>query len=79
MLRTAGRFIRRVRAYAKRHRMPLIHCGPGARRHELAAQSRPQEPNFTGVFLILVAKAPALVWEVTQSSQGGPHLRRKTA
>ncbi|MBI4611842.1 MAG: hypothetical protein HY726_22865 [Candidatus Rokubacteria bacterium] len=78
LLQMAGRFSRRVHAYAKRRGIPLIHCEPGVRKHELAEQYRPQDSNFTGVFLILVAKAPALVWEVSQNSRGVPHLSRKT-
>ena len=74
----AGRFSRRVHAYAKRRHIPLRHCDPGVRKHELAEQYRPTDPHFTGVFLILVAKAPALVWEVAQNAAGVPHLRRKT-
>jgi hypothetical protein len=78
VLGMAGRFSRRVHAYAKRHRIPLIHCAPGRRKHEIAEQYRPTDPTFTGLFLILVAKAPALVWEVTMSRGGVPHLARKT-
>lgn len=78
VLRMAGRFSRRVHAYAKRRRVPLIHCEPGVRKHELADQHRPPDPNFRGLFLILVAKAPAPVWDVTTSSRGVPHLTRKT-
>jgi hypothetical protein len=78
VLRMAGRFSRRVHAYARRHRIPLLHCEPGVRKHELAEQYRPSAPTFRGVFLILVAKAPALVWEVTHGSSGAPHLTRKT-
>ncbi len=74
----AGRFSRRVHAYAKRRGIPLRHCDPGVRKHELAEQYRPTDPTFTGVFLILVAKAPALVWEVVKGAGGAPHLRRKT-
>ncbi|HYT72169.1 MAG TPA: hypothetical protein VEK78_12355, partial [Gemmatimonadales bacterium] len=74
----AGRFSRRVHAYAKEHRIRLIHCEPGVRKHELAEQHRPPDPMFTGLFLILVAKAPALVWEVTTGPSGVPHLARKT-
>jgi hypothetical protein len=77
LLRMAGRFSRRVHAYAKRRRIPLIHCEPGVHKHTLAEDYRPPDPLFTGLFLILVAKAPALVWEVT-SRGGGPHLARKT-
>lgn len=78
VLRMAGRFSRRVHAYARRHRIPLIHCEPGVRTHELAEQYRPSALTFWGVFLILVAKAPALVWEVTHGSSGAPHVTCKT-
>jgi len=74
----AGRFSRRVHAYAKRRGIPLRHCYAGVRKYELAEQYRPQDPTFTGVFLILVAKATALVWEVAKGAGGVPHLRRKT-
>jgi hypothetical protein len=36
----------------RRRRIPLIHCAPGVRKHELAEQHRPSDANFTGVFLI---------------------------
>jgi hypothetical protein len=78
VLGMAGRFSRRVHAYAKRRRIPLIHCEPGVRKHELAEQHRPAAATFTGLFLILVAKAPAPVWEVTPSAHGVPHLTRKS-
>lgn len=74
----AGRFSRRVHAYAKRRHLPLRHCGPGGRKHELAEQVRPTDPTVTGGVLIRVAKAPARVWEVVQNAGGVPPLRRKT-
>jgi hypothetical protein len=76
--RFAGRFSRRVHAWAKREGIPVVHCPPGARKHELAEAYLPQEPGQLGVFLILVAKAPGLVWEVQHSNDGAPHLQRKT-
>jgi hypothetical protein len=78
LLRMAGRFSRRVHAYAKRRGIPLVHCAPRVRKHELAQQHRPKDPTFTGLFLILVAKARAPVWEVTPSRRGVPHLTRTT-
>lgn len=75
--RLAGRFSRRVHAYAHAHHIPVIHCAPGARKHEVAEQYVPQDPTFEGLFLILVAKAPALVWEVRKGKTGAPHLARK--
>jgi hypothetical protein len=78
VLRMAGRFSRRVHAYARRHHIRLIHCEAGVRKHDLAEQHRPADPTFTGLFLILVAKAPALVWEVIKTPRGAPYLQRKT-
>ncbi len=76
--RMAGRFSRRVHAYAKQNHIPLLHCEMGVRKHELAQQHRPSDPDFQGLFLILVAKAPALVWEVKKCKNDIPHLERKT-
>jgi DNA-binding transcriptional ArsR family regulator len=76
--RLAGRFSRRLHAWAKQQGIPLIHCAPGERKHELAESYLPQDPDQSGLFLILVAKAPALVWEVQHSKNGVPHLQRKT-
>ncbi len=75
--RLAGRFSRRVHAWAKKQGIPLIHCAAGERKHELAEQYLPQDPDQHGLFLILVAKAPGLVWEVTHGKNGVPHLQRK--
>ena len=59
--RLAGRFSRRLHAWAKQQGIPLIHCAPGERKHELAESYLPQDPKQGGLFLILVAKAPGLV------------------
>ncbi|MGW8223842.1 MAG: hypothetical protein ACWGP1_16965 [Syntrophobacteria bacterium] len=76
--RMAGRFSRRVHAYAKNENIPIIHCGPGVRKHEIAQKHLPSDPNFEGLFLILVARAPGLIWEVKTCKNGIPHLERKT-
>jgi len=76
--RLAGRFSRRIHAWANKQTVPLIHCAAGERKHELAERYLPQDPDFHGLFLILVAKAPGLVWEVKHSANGVPHLQRKT-
>jgi hypothetical protein len=70
LMRMAGRLSRRVRAHAKAHQIPLIDCEPGERKHELAEAYLPQDPNFVGVFLILVGRAPAPVWDVQRSKNG---------
>ena len=76
--RMAGRFSRRVHAYAKEKHLPLLHCEPGVKKHELAQKYLPNDPGFEGLFLILVAKAPALIGEVKRCKNGVPHLQRKT-
>jgi len=79
LMRMAGRFSRRVRAHAKAHQIPLIDCAQGERKHELAKQHLPQDPNFVGVFLILVGRAPAPVWDVVRSKGGTLiNIARKT-
>lgn len=64
MMRMAGDFARRVRGYAKRHRVPLIEVPAGERKDDYWEAHRPQDPHFKGVFLILIGRAPAPVWEV---------------
>jgi len=78
LMRFAGRFSRRVRAYAKRRGIPLIYCRRGERKHLIAAQHLPDDPDFVGVFAILVGRAPAPVWDV-KCSKGGKiiDIRRK--
>jgi hypothetical protein len=66
----AGRFSRRVRAYAAANKIPIIDCEKGERKHEIAEDFIPIDPNFSGVFLILVSRAPAQVWDVQQSKEG---------
>ena len=70
LMRMAGRFSRGVRAHAKAHQIPVIDGAPGERKPEIAEEHFPQDPSFTGVFLILVARAPAPVFDVQGSSKG---------
>jgi hypothetical protein len=73
LMRLAGRFSRRVRAYAKEHRIPVIDCGVDERKHELAEKHLETTTVTEGVFLILVGRAQAPVWDVS----GKHHLERK--
>src|SRR5712691_4069387 len=73
----AGDFSRRVYAFAKKHNIVLMHCAIGQKdKHALAEKHVPENPDFQGVFLILVAKAPALVWEAGKNGKGQLVLRR---
>src|SRR5712692_9599207 len=73
LMRMAGRFSRRVRAYAKAHGIPVIDCSVGERKHEVAEQHLETATVTEGVFLILVGRAQAPVWDVS----GNHHLERK--
>ena len=59
LMRLAGRFSRRVRAYGKKSGIPVIDCKPGERKAEIAKQYQPQDPNYVGVYAILVGRASA--------------------
>jgi hypothetical protein len=70
LMRMAGRFARRVRAWANAHQVPVIDCRRGERKHQLAEEYLASHSVGPGVFLILVARASVAVWEVTRSSSG---------
>lgn len=70
LMRLAGRFSRRVRAYAKAHAIPVIDCARGERKHEIAEEYLASHPAAQGLFLILVARAIAPVWDVERSPRG---------
>ena len=72
LMRFAGRFARRVKAWANANGVPVIYCKAGERKHLIAEEhlaARP--PSRPGVFLVLAAKAPASVWEVRRSESTG--------
>lgn len=80
LLRMPGRFARRLRAWAAANNVSVIDCKRGERKHDIAESFLDTHTVVRpGVFLILVARAPATVWEVRRSPNGGPHLLKKTA
>lgn len=76
LMRMAGRFGRRIRAWVKQSEVPIIDCSKGQRKHELAHEYLPSDPRFVGVFLVLVSKSPALVWQVKRFGKGGIDLKK---
>jgi hypothetical protein len=68
LMRMAGRFARRLRASAKAHGIPVIDCRRGERKHLIAEEYLATHTVGPGVFLILVARAMAPVWEVSRSA-----------
>ncbi len=81
LMRMAGRFSRRVRGWAAANGVPVIVCGRGERKHEIAREYLAEHAVLgSGVFLVLVAKAPVPVWDVRQSKAGTiVNLARKSA
>ena len=73
LMRMAGRFSRRLRAFAKARGIPVVECKRGERKHELAEGYLAGHTGQPGLFLILIGKAQAPVWEVT----GKHHLEWK--
>lgn len=77
LMRWAGRFARRLRAFAASRNVPLLEKEPDDRMHEIVEELRPADPNFKGVFAISVHRAPNSVWNVVVYPSGGIHLERK--
>jgi hypothetical protein len=72
LMRLAGRFARRLRASAQAHGIPVIDCKATDRKHQIAEDYLAEHGDQvrTGVFLILVARAPALVWKASRTKTG---------
>ncbi len=78
LMRLAGRFSRRLRAYAKKSGIAVIDCKPGERKGEIAKKYLPQTPGFVGVFAVLVGRAKAPAWHVQRNKEGNiTHIVRK--
>lgn len=79
LMRMAGRFSRRLRAWAKAHGIAVIDCPPKQRKHELAEQYLATHAVGPGLFLVLAAKSQAIVWDVRMSGTGkiGEIARKK--
>src|ERR1700730_16620745 len=73
LMRLAGRFSRRVRGYAKAHGIPVIDCAAGQRKHDVAEEYLAKTTVTQGLFLVLVGRAQAPVWDVGAKH----HIERK--
>ena len=62
----AGRFSRRMRGWAEKYGIPVIHRRAGERKHEIGEQYLPTDPTVHGDLLCLGQPRP------------GPHLGRAT-
>jgi hypothetical protein len=79
LMRFAGRFSRRIHAYAKTQGIALIHCQRGERKHELAEEHIPKDPGFRGIFCIIAGLAPMPVFQVHRSPKGITNIKTKTS
>lgn len=70
LIRMAGRFSRRLKAYAGKHEIPVIYCKSGERKHRIADKHLPEDPAFTGLFVVLISRAMGLVWDVSHTKEG---------
>jgi hypothetical protein len=70
LMRMAGRFARRVKAWAAANAVPVIFCQAGQRKHLIAERYLEENSVAPRVFLILAAKAPTTVWKVKRSARG---------
>jgi len=81
LMRVAGRFARRVRAWAAENAVPVIDCKAGERKHLIAEEYLRTHSVGPGVFMVLVSRAPAMVWDVRRSADGtviGNLARKRT-
>ena len=79
LMRMAGRFSRRVRAWAGAQGVPVIDCKRGERKHQIAEGYLAEHTVGTGVFLILVARCAATVWDVHRSPEVIGNIAKRTA
>lgn len=77
LMRMAGRFSSRIRAFCKKKDIPLVYFKAGERKHEEAEKLLPTDKNFTGLFAVFVSKAPAMVWDVKEFGDNKIDIRKK--
>jgi hypothetical protein len=70
LVRLAGRFARRVRAWGAANAVPVVDCEAGERKHLIAEEHLASHDVGPGVFMVLVARAAAPTWKVTRSKSG---------
>ena len=77
LMRFAGHFSRRIQAFTKKNKIPLVFCESKTRKHESAEELIPKDPAFAGLFCIMVNRAPASVMEVKTFPNGTIDIRKK--
>jgi hypothetical protein len=77
LMRFAGRFSRRIHAYCKSESIPLIKCSGAERKDIVSRDYIPDDPTFSGIFLIIVSKSRSVIWDVERYGNGGLNLKKK--
>lgn len=77
LIRMAGRFSRRVKAFCKSENIPFQYCKPGERKHEIAEELLPKDKSFTGIFAVFVSRSHSSLWEIKQFGNGGIDIRKQ--
>ena len=77
LMRMAGRFSPCARARVKKENIAVIDCAAGERKHNMADEHLPSDLKQTEIFLVLVNRTPALIWDVRCYGDGGINVRRK--
>ena len=70
LMRMAGRFSRRLRAWAGANGIPIIDCDRGEKKHLTAEEYMAEHKVERGLFLVMVGRAPGPVWEVRRTTEG---------
>lgn len=73
VMRLAGRFARRIRGYAKANNIPVVNCSAGERKHDIAEEYLARTTIAQGLFLVLVGRAQAPVWDISANH----HIEKK--
>jgi len=73
VMRLAGRFGRRIRGYTKAHNIPVVNCSAGERKHDIAEDYLARTTITHGLFLVLVGRAQAPVWDISANH----HIEKK--
>jgi hypothetical protein len=67
----AGTMVRRLTAYCDGHGVPILDAAARERKGDSAEAYLPDDPGFTGLFLVQKSLAPAPVWHVERHPQKG--------
>lgn len=70
LMRIAGRFSRRLKAYSESSGVPVIYSEPGERKHDIAEEFLVKNPLTKGIFMVFVSKATAKTWKVERGNNG---------